>query len=125
MAKATGTRKKVVRKNHKKPDETRRFDKGKVDLADLGEAVIGLFELQPGWRWSESVQPLVGTDWCEQEHVAYIVSGQLRTRLSDGTEDEAGPGDVVFTPAGHDAWVIGGEPVIMLDFKGAATYAKQ
>jgi uncharacterized cupin superfamily protein len=125
MAEGTATRKKVVRKNHKSPDERRQFEKGKLHIADVGEAVIGKFELQPGWRWSLSVKPLVGTEWCEQNHVAYMVSGRLRTRLRDGSEDEAGPGDVVFTPAGHDAWVIGSEPVIMLDFKGAATYAKK
>ena len=125
MAEGTTTKHKVVRKNHKSPDETRKFDKGKVDLADVGEAVIGRFELQPGWRWSESVRPLVGTDWCQQAHVGYLVSGRLKTKLQDGSEDEAGPGDVFFTPAGHDAWVIGSEPVVMLDFRGAATYAKK
>jgi quercetin dioxygenase-like cupin family protein len=125
MAEATRTHKKVVRKNLKSPTETRKFDKGKVDLADVGEAVIGRFELQPGWRWSESVKPLVGTDWCEHTHVAYVISGRLKTRLQDGSEDEAGPGDAVFTPSGHDAWVVGSEPVVMLDFRGAATYAKK
>lgn len=125
MAEGTTTLNKVVRKNLKSPDETRKFDKGKVDLANIGDAVIGKFELQPGWRWSESVKPLVGTELCEQTHVAYILSGRLKTKLKDGSEDEAGPGDAVFTPAGHDAWVVGSEPVVMLDFKGAATYAKR
>ena len=125
MAEGTATRKQIVRKNLKAPDETRRFDKGKIDIATVGEAVIGRFELQPGWRWSASVKPLVGTDWCQQTHVGYVVSGRLKTKLEDGSEDEAGPGDAIFTPAGHDAWVVGGEPVIMLDFKGAATYAKK
>ncbi|TMF58384.1 MAG: cupin, partial [Chloroflexi bacterium] len=61
MAEGTATRKQVVRKNLTSPDETRRFDKGKIDIANVGDAVIGRFELQPGWRWSESVKPLVGT----------------------------------------------------------------
>jgi uncharacterized cupin superfamily protein len=125
MAEGTATQKKIVRKNIKSPDETRKFDKGKIDLANIGDAVIGRFELQPGWRWSLSVKPIVQTEWCEQNHVAYIVSGRLKTKLRDGSEDEAGPGDAVFTPAGHDAWVIGTEPVVMLDFRGAATYAKK
>ena len=125
MAESTTTATKVVRKNLKSPDETRKFEKGKIDIANIGEAVIGRFELQPGWRWSESVKPIVQTELCEQNHVAYIVSGRLKTKLRDGSEDEAGPGDAVFTPAGHDAWVVGSEPVLMLDFKGAATYAKR
>ena len=125
MAEGTATRKQGVRKNMKSPDETRRFEKGKIDIANVGEAVIGRFELEPGWRWSESVKPLVGTDLCQQTHVGYVVSGRLKTKLEDGTEDEAGPGDAIFTPAGHDAWVVGSEAVVMLDFKGAATYAKK
>jgi len=125
MAEGTTTARKVVRKNLKSPDETRKFDKGKVDIANVGDAVIGRFELQPGWRWSQSVKPMVQTDLCEQNHVAYMVSGRLKTKLRDGTEEEQGPGDAVFTPAGHDAWVVGDEPVVMIDFKGAATYAKE
>jgi uncharacterized cupin superfamily protein len=125
MAEGTTTAKKVVRKNLKTPDETRKFDKGKIDIANVGDAVIGRFELQPGWRWSAAVKPLVQTEWCEQNHVAYIVSGRLKVKLRDGTEDEQAAGDAVFTPAGHDAWVVGDEPVVMIDFKGAATYAKK
>lgn len=125
MAEGTGTIERIVRKSLKSPDETRQFDKGKVDIANIGDAVIGRFELQPGWRWSQSVKPLVKTEWCEQTHIGYIVAGKLRTKLRDGSEVEAGPGDALFTPPGHDAWVVGSEPVVMLDFKGAATYAKK
>lgn len=124
MAEA-GTQQKLVIRHLESPDETRKFDKGKLDIANVGDAVVGRFELQPGWRWSQSVKPLVGTDWCEQTHVGYIVSGRLRTKLRDGTEEDAGAGDAVFTPPGHDAWVLGSEPVVLLDFKGAATYAKK
>ena len=120
---ATATRQ--IHKNLDSPDETRAFDKGKLGIANVGDAIVGRFTLQPGWRWSESVRPLVGTDLCQQTHVGYVVSGRLRTRTQDGTEDKAGPGDAVFTPPGHDAWVVGNEPVILLDFKGAATYAKK
>src|SRR2546428_13838727 len=100
MAEGTATRKQVVRTNMKSPDETRRFDKGKIDIANVGDAVIGRFELQPGRRWSESVKPLDGTDLCQQTHVGYVVSGRLKTKHDDGNEDEAGPGDAIFTPAG-------------------------
>jgi ethanolamine utilization protein EutQ (cupin superfamily) len=125
MAEGTGTIQKLVTKNLQSPDETRKFDKGRLDIANVGDAVVGRFTLQPGWRWSEAVKPLVGTDWCEQNHVGYLVSGRLRTKLRDGSEVEAGPGDAVFTPSGHDAWVVGNETVVLLDFKGAATYAKK
>jgi hypothetical protein len=125
VAETTGTAPKLVVKNLKSPDETRKFDKGKLDLAKFGDTVVGRFELQPGWRWSQAVKPLVGTEWCEQTHVGYLVSGRLGQKLRDGTEEEAGPGDAIFTPPGHDAWVIGSEPVVLLDFKGATTYAKK
>jgi len=125
MAEQVRTAKKLVRKSLDRPDETRSFDKGKVALVDVGEATIGRFKLEPGWRWSTSVKPIVGTDLCMHTHVGYVVSGRLRTRMQDGTEAEMGPGDATFTPAGHDAWVVGNEPVVLLDFKGAATYAKK
>ncbi len=125
MPEETATLKSLEIKNVKSPDETRKFDKGKIDIVNVGDAVIGRFELQPGWRWSESVKPLVGTDWCQHTHVGYLISGRMKTKLIDGTERETGPGDAVFTPAGHDAWVVGTEPVVMLDFRGAATYAKK
>src|SRR2546428_13953763 len=99
MAEGTATRKQVVRKNMKSPDETRKFDKGKIDIANVGDAVIGRVQLQPGWRWSESVEPLVGTDWGQQTHVGYVGSGRLETKLEDGTADEAGAGDALCTPA--------------------------
>src|SRR5436305_15276429 len=107
----------------KTPDETRKFDKGKIDIATVGEAVVGRFVLQPGWRWSESVKPLVGTDWCQQTHVGSVVAGRLKTKPEDGSEDAAGAGAAVFTPAGPDAWAVGSQPVIMLALTGAATPA--
>ena len=125
MAEQAATVHKLVSKSLDSPDETRKFDKGKIAIANVGDAVVGRFELQPGWRWSESVKQLVGTDLCEQTHVGYLVSGRLHTRLRDGSEVESGPGDAIFTPPGHDAWVVGNEPAILLDFKGAATYAKK
>ncbi len=125
MAEQVRTAKKLVRKSLDRPDETRSFDKGKLAVVDIGEATVGRFTVEPGWRWSTSVKPIVGGDWCQQTHVAYIVSGRMKTRMQDGTEIEAGPGDAVFTPPGHDAWVVGNEPVVALDFKGAATYAKK
>jgi quercetin dioxygenase-like cupin family protein len=125
MAEGTGTAQKLVHKSLESPDETRRFDNGRLDIANVGGATVGRFTLQPGWRWSEAVKPLAGTDWCEQTHIGYLVSGRLRTKLRDGSEVEAGAGDAVFTPPGHDAWVVGNETVVLLDVKGVETYAKK
>ena len=125
MAEGTATGQKLASKSLNSPDETRKFDKGKLDIANVGDAVVGRFELQPGWRWSQSVKQLVGTDWCEQTHIGYLVSGRMHTKLRDGSEIESGPGEAIFTPPGHDAWVVGNEPAVLLDFKGVATYAKK
>lgn len=105
------------------PDEVRSFDRGRVELVKLGDGTVGRFTLEPGWKWSDSVKPIVGTDWCEQTHFGFQASGRMRLRMKDGTEFETGPGDVSIIPAGHDAWVVGDEPVVMIDWTGAATYA--
>lgn len=112
-------------KTFEAPDEVRSFDRGRLELVMFGNATVGRFTLQPGWKWSQSVKPTVGTEWCEQAHFGYQISGRLRFRMKDGTEFETGPGDVSFTPPGHDAWVVGDEPVVVLDWTGAATYARR
>ena len=106
------------------PDETRTFDKGRMQVSSVGGSAIGRFVLEPGWKWSTSVKPVVKTDSCQQIHTGYIVSGRMRIRMDDGTETEAGPGDVAYIPPGHDAWIVGSEPCIGIDFTGARTYAK-
>jgi quercetin dioxygenase-like cupin family protein len=88
-------------------------------------ATVGRFTLQPGWKWSQHVKPVVKTQLCESTHFAYHISGRLRVRMSDGTEQEIGPGEVSLVPPGHDAWVVGNEPVVLIDWSGAATYAKR
>ena len=116
---------KIEKKNiNSSPDETRAFDKGKMQISSVGGSVIGRFVLEPGWKWSTSVKPVVNTDSCQQTHTGYIVSGRMRIRMDDGTETEAGPGDVAYIPPGHDAWIVGSEPCIGIDFTGAKTYAK-
>ena len=106
------------------PDETRQFERGQADLIKIGDSEIGRLTLQPGWRWSEHVKPLAGTEWCEAPHFQYHVSGTLRIRMTDGTEFDAVPGDVTALPQGHDAWVVGDEPVVVVDWCGASNYAK-
>jgi mannose-6-phosphate isomerase-like protein (cupin superfamily) len=114
----------MSKKSMSQPDETRTFDKGKLDLVTLGDVTFGRAVLEPGWRWSTSVKPLVNTQSCEASHLAYHVSGRLRVVMDDGTEDEFGPGDVSQVPPGHDAWVVGDEPVVVIDISGMGEYAK-
>jgi hypothetical protein len=111
-------------KNFMKPDEVREFPKGKVELIKIGGATIGKATFQPGWKWSTSVQPLVNTKTCEAPHFQYHVSGILKVQMDDGTILECKPGDVSLLPTGHDAWVVGDKPVVVIDFQGMIDYAK-
>jgi hypothetical protein len=107
-----------------KPDEVRQFPHGRVEIVTVGGAEIGRLVLEPGWRWSNDVKPIAGTDLCEAPHMQYHVSGRVHVVMADGTEFEAGPGDVTSLPQGHDAWVVGDEPVVVVDWYGASNYAR-
>ena len=96
-----------------KPDELRTFDKGKVELVTLGGVTFGRATLQPGWKWSTCVKPLVKTESCQAPHLQYHVSGRLAVLMDDGSQAEFGPGEVSLLPPGHDAWVVGNEPVLI------------
>jgi quercetin dioxygenase-like cupin family protein len=115
-----------LQKNLDSPDETRTFENGKVQVTTLGNFSASRFTLEPGWRWSENVKPIVGTDSCQVLHTGYQVSGRLHVRLEDGPEEEVGPGEAYVTPPGHDAWVVGDEPVVTVDMSRvtAEEYAK-
>ena len=106
------------------PTETREFPNGRLDLVRVGDAEIGRLTLQPGWRWSVDVQPLAGTELCEAPHFQYHVAGRLAIKMDDGEEFIAQPGDVTSLPSGHDAWVVGDEDVVVVDWFGASEYAK-
>jgi hypothetical protein len=116
--------KSIQKKSLDAPDEVRTFANGKVDLVTVGALTFGRANFQPGWKWSESVKPIVKTDYCEAPHIQFHVSGRLRIRMADGSEEEFGPGDVGITPPGHDAWVVGDEPVVVVDVSGMKEYAK-
>lgn len=107
------------------PDEVRTFDKGRLELVKIGGAVIGRATFQPGWRWSDSVKPLVKTKSCEAPHFQYHISGTLRVKMDDGTVVDCKAGDLSLLPSGHDAWVVGDEPVVVIDFQGMVEYAKE
>ncbi|OGU77865.1 MAG: cupin [Ignavibacteria bacterium RBG_16_35_7] len=106
------------------PVETRRFPLGKLDLIKIGGAIVGRGIFEPGWRWSTSVKPIAKTDSCEAPHFQYHLSGILRIIMDDGTTFDAKPGDVTLLPSGHDAYVIGDEAVVVIDFQGMVDYAK-
>ena len=114
----------VENRNFNSPDETRTPDKTKVELVNLAGGQIGRYTFQPGWRWSECIKPVVGTESCQVEHVGYVVSGSLHVKHQDGTESDVMAGDVYRIAPGHDAWNAGQEPVVTVEFQGAANYAK-
>src|SRR5581483_8634971 len=110
-------------KSFKRPAEVREFPRGRAELVTLGGSEIGRLVFEPGWRWSTDVKPIAGTDSCEAPHFQYHVSGRLGIRMDDGSEFVAEPGDLTALPSGHDAWVIGDEPAVVVDFFGASEYA--
>jgi hypothetical protein len=107
-----------------KPKETRTFEKGTLDLLEIGGGSVGRLTLDPGWRWSLHVKPIAGTELCEAPHFQYHASGVLHIVMGDGAEFDAHAGDVTALPAGHDAWVVGDEPVVLIDWNGASNYAQ-
>jgi hypothetical protein len=112
-------------KTFSRPDEVRNFPHGKAEILAVGGAEVGRLVFEPGWRWSNDVKPLAGTSSCEAPHFQYHVAGKLGIRMDDGTEIIAGPGDITSLPSGHDAWVVGNEPVVVVDWFGATNYAKK
>jgi quercetin dioxygenase-like cupin family protein len=105
--------------------ETRSFDKGKLDLANVTDAVVGRVTLEPGWRWSECVKPIAQTDSCQAPHTGYVVAGKLHVVMDDGSEFDIGAGDAYYVAPGHDAWVVGSDAYVGIDFTGLENYAKQ
>jgi hypothetical protein len=111
-------------KNLDTPDEKRSFEHGDMQVVNIAGATIGRAVFNPGWKWSNDVKPLAGTDSCEAPHTGYVISGRLHVRMDNGIEREAGPGDAFVISPGHDAWVVGDEPCVLLDWSGSANYAK-
>lgn len=109
----------ISRKNFASPDETRAPDKTKVDVVALGPTKVARMTLEPGWRWSECIKPVAGTQTCEARHVGTVVSGNLHVQHSDGAELDLGPGDAYVIEPGHDAWVTSAEPVVGYEFEPA------
>lgn len=114
----------TIAKSFEMPEETRTFPKGKAEVVKFGDITAMRATLEPGWRWSECVKPTAGTQSCQVAHLAYVTSGQMVVRMDDGSEHNFGPGDVGKIPPGHDAWVVGPESVVFIDFQGGEIYAK-
>ena len=110
-------------KSHDTPDETRTPPKTRVEVVRLEGFTIGRFNFEPGWRWSECIKPVVGTDACQVSHVGYAVSGRLTVRLQDGSERAIGAGQSYTIPPGHDAWVEGSQPFVGLEVLSAEQFA--
>ena len=113
-------------KNFDSPDEVREFEgNGQAKVVQLGGHSVGRATFEPGWKWSDNVKPIAGTDTCEVSHLGFVVSGRMKVHMDDGGETEIGPGDVVAIPPGHDAETLGDEPCVMLDFVEFGDYAKR
>lgn len=115
---------KTEQKNFDSPDETRSFEYGKAEILRIGDSEVGRFTFEPGWKWSDHVKPIAGTELCDAPHFQYHLQGTLHVVMADGHEFEARPGDVTSLPEGHDAWVVGDEPAVVVDWYGASNYAK-
>jgi hypothetical protein len=116
---------KLTVRRFSRPDEVRPFGDGtgRAEILNFGGATVGRGIFHPGWRWSRHVGPIAGTASCEVAHSGYCASGRMHLRMDDGLEAEIGPGDYALIPPGHDAWVVGDEPCVFLDFAGMAGYA--
>ena len=116
---------KIIKKNlNTAADETRKFEKGKVELANFSDVTVGRAEYEPGWSWEKCVKPIAKTKSCEAPHTQYVISGRVKVVMDDGSEEEFGPGDVGSIPPGHNAWVVGDEKYVAIDFTGMTNFAK-
>jgi len=116
----------VEARDFNSPDETRTPDKTTVELVRMSGASVGRMRLEPGWKWSESIKPVVGGERCQARHVGLLQSGTMHVVHDDGSEEEIGPGQAYVIEPGHDAWVVGEEPVVGFEFESqtAEEYAK-
>jgi hypothetical protein len=116
----------LERKSLDSPEEVRSFaGHGYANVSTVGDGPVLRAHFQPGWRWSQDVKPIAGTDSCQAAHVGYFISGRMRIRMDDGTEAEFGPGDLMDCAPGHDAWIVGEEECVVIDWgPSAAKYAK-
>lgn len=113
----------LQRKSFAQPDSVRSFPNGRLDVVNLDETAVGRFVCLPGWRWSEAIKPIAGTESCQLRHLGYAISGTLHARMDDGAELEIHANDAYEIPPGHDAWVVGDEPWDSVEFTSSRAYA--
>jgi class 3 adenylate cyclase len=101
------------------PDDVVEIDTVRSEMIIHGGMTVSHDVHQPDWRWATHVRPLVGTEWCQVRHIGVVLRGRLHYLLDDGTEFEAGPLDFMDIPPGHDAWVVGDEPLETIAWTGA------
>lgn len=108
------------------PDDQRTSDKTQVDVVRMAGTSVARLTLQPGWRWSDCVRPIVGGDSCQVRHVGAVLAGHMEVVHDDGSKLQVATGEAYVIEPGHDAWVVGEEPLVALEFepKAAETYAK-
>jgi mannose-6-phosphate isomerase-like protein (cupin superfamily) len=106
----------LTKKNFDSPEVLREFDHGKVELVTVEDVTLARFTLQPGWKWSEAIRPIAKTEHCVMHHAQCVISGRLRVVMEDGEQMDFGPGDFASIPPGHDAWILGDEPFVGIDF---------
>ena len=117
----------LIQKNFDNPEEVRSFEEGSghLELVNLEGGAVGKATFLPGWKWSKHVKPIAGTESCMAAHMGYFISGRMKVVMDDGEEAEFGPGDFMVCPPGHDAWTVGDEACVVIDWQGVADYAKR
>jgi quercetin dioxygenase-like cupin family protein len=117
----------LTKMNFDKPEEVRPFESssGKLELVNLEAGPVGRATFEPGWKWSKHVKPIAGTASCMSAHMGYFISGHMKVVMDNGEEAEFGPGDFMICPPGHDAWIVGDETCVVIDWQGVADYAKR
>src|ERR1700748_1583521 len=113
------TQRLTAHKGFDSPEGVREVPDGKGEIANIGGGEVGRYTLQPGWRWSEHVKPVAGTELCEAPHFQYSLSGTVHVVMADASELDVGPGETSVLEPGHDAWVVGDEPAVVVDWGGA------
>jgi mannose-6-phosphate isomerase-like protein (cupin superfamily) len=109
----------LTKKSFNAPDERRTFPNTTMETMRLGDRTVARVTYHPGWRWTSDIKPTAGTDLCQANHFIYVLSGRTHVVMADGSEMDLAPGDIATVPAGHDAWVVGDEAFVFLDFGGA------
>jgi mannose-6-phosphate isomerase-like protein (cupin superfamily) len=109
----------LEKKSFNAPDERRTPPNTTMDTIRFGDRIVTRLTYQPGWRWITDIKPVAGSELCQVNHFVYVLSGRTHVAMADGTQVDIGPGDVATIPSGHDAWVVGNEACVLIDFGGA------